>query len=93
MSLPPRRREPPAGNNHRRVVSRPSRKYKLRKVWRLELACGHVAFGVAGEACRSGLARFCYACDRYVMISNELESTFKTSDTSSRTPMKNHEVE
>lgn len=72
---------------------RPVRKYHVRKIWRLELACGHIAYGVAGEACSKGLARFCYGCDRYVMISNELESTFKTSDKSSRISINHHEPE
>lgn len=96
MSLPPRRREPPAVDNPRRVVARPrrsTRKYRIRKIWRLELACVHVAYAVAGEPCTKGLARFCYICDRYVLIVDELESTFKTSDKASRIPIKHHELE
>lgn len=78
------------------VAKRPrrsTRKYRIRKIWRLELACNHIAFAVAGEPHAVDLARFCYVCDRYVVIVNELESTFKVSNKASRISIKHHEPE
>lgn len=73
----------------RRVV----RKYKIRGVWRLELACGHTAFALISEAHREGLVRFCYPCDRYSRIVTSTETRFKVSDKGSRIPIKDHELE
>lgn len=47
----------------------PRRRRRVRRpLWRLELACGHTAFSLPNEPHQEGLARFCYACDRYVRI-------------------------
>jgi hypothetical protein len=76
------------------ATERPRRRQLTARVmWRLELACGHTAFATNDETHRAGLVRFCYAHDRYVRILTADEFSFKTSNVSSRTPMKNHEVE
>ena len=78
------------------VAKRPRRavrKYKIRGLWRLELACGHTAFSLISETHREGLARFCHSCDRYARILSSTESHFKVSDKESRIPIKHHEAE
>lgn len=55
-------------------------------MWRLELACGHTAFAIEGEAHVAGLARICYACDRFVRIVDSTE--FKRPSTVKKTRRK-----
>lgn len=69
------------------------RKFKIRGVWRLELACSHTAFALISETHREGLVRFCYICDRWTQITSSVESRFKVADKPSRTPMKYHQGE
>lgn len=57
--------------------ARQPRKTRTRTIWRLELRCGHTAFGLAAEPHREGLVRPCYPCGGYVRILVSTPTMFK----------------
>lgn len=48
-----------------------------RSIWRLELACGHIAFALSGDPHHTGRGYFCHACDTHERIEDSKASTFK----------------